>query len=40
MKVGVVYTSTTPELIEDVNREIKKELGNDVEIDALSFDVL
>ncbi len=34
MKVGVVYTSTTPELIEDVNREIKKELGNDVEIYA------
>ena len=34
MKVGVVYTSTTPELIEDVNREIKNVLGNDIEIYA------
>ncbi|MCR5670364.1 MAG: aspartate/glutamate racemase family protein [Butyrivibrio sp.] len=32
MKVGVVYTSTTPELIQDVNREIKSVLGDDVEI--------
>ncbi|MCR5107785.1 MAG: aspartate/glutamate racemase family protein [Lachnospiraceae bacterium] len=34
MKIGVVYTSTTPELIEDVNREIKGVLGGDVEIYA------
>ncbi len=32
MKIGVVYTSTTPELIADVNREITKVLGNDLEI--------
>lgn len=32
MKAGIVYTSTTPELIEDVNREIKKNLGEHVEI--------
>lgn len=32
MKVGVVYTSTTPELIEDVNREITYALGADVEV--------
>ncbi len=34
MKIGVVYTSTTPELIEDVNREITNVLGKDVEIYA------
>ena len=34
MKIGVVYTSTTPELIEDVNREIKSVLGDDIEIYA------
>ena len=34
MKVGIVYTSTTPELIEDVNREVKARLGEDVEIYA------
>ncbi len=32
MKIGVVYTSTTPELIEDVNREIRKNLGETPEI--------
>lgn len=32
MKAGIVYTSTTPELIELVNREIEKNLGSDVEI--------
>ncbi|MDO4648917.1 MAG: aspartate/glutamate racemase family protein [Eubacteriales bacterium] len=32
MKIGVVYTSTTPELIEDVNREIRKNLGDTPEI--------
>ena len=31
MKVGIVYTSTTPELIETVNTELKKQLGEDVE---------
>ena len=34
MKAGIVYTSTTPELIADVNREVKKQLGEDVEIFA------
>ena len=34
MKVGIVYTSTTPELIEDVNREVRGQLGEDVEIYA------
>lgn len=32
MKVGLVYTSTTPELIECVEREVRKELGEGVEI--------
>lgn len=32
MKAGIVYTSTTPELIECVNEEIKKNLGDNVEI--------
>ena len=31
MKIGIVYTSTTPELIETVNAELKKQLGEDVE---------
>ena len=34
MKAGIVYTSTTPELIEMVNDEIKKNLGEDVEIQS------
>lgn len=29
MKIGLVYTSTTPELIELVNREVLKQLGSD-----------
>lgn len=32
MKVGLIYTSTTPELIEIVENEIKKELGEEVEM--------
>lgn len=32
MKIGIVYTSTTPELIETVNNEIKKNLGDTFEI--------
>lgn len=32
MKVGIVYTSTTPELIECVNEEIRKNLGDAPEI--------
>lgn len=32
MKVGLVYTSTTPELIELVEKEVKSQLGNEVEI--------
>ena len=35
MKVGLIYTSTTPELIELVEREVKKQLGNDVELYSL-----
>ncbi len=34
MKVGIVYTSTTPELIADVNREVQAQLGTEVEIYA------
>ena len=32
MKLGIVYTSTTPELIECVNEEIRKNLGDTPEI--------
>lgn len=32
MKVGLIYTSTTPELIELVEREVKKNLGENVEL--------
>lgn len=32
MKVGVIYTSTTPELIELVNVELRKNLGNEIEL--------
>ncbi|MDO4305332.1 MAG: aspartate/glutamate racemase family protein [Eubacteriales bacterium] len=32
MKVGIVYTSTTPELIQMVNEEIRKNLGDRPEI--------
>lgn len=35
MKVGLIYTSTTPELIELVEQEIKKQLGEDVEMLSL-----
>lgn len=31
MKIGIVYTSTTPELIELVERELRKNVGNDAE---------
>ncbi len=31
MKIGIVYTSTTPELIKMVNEELTKNLGKDVE---------
>lgn len=34
MKVGLVYTSTTPELIHLVEREVKKELG---EVELLTY---
>ncbi|WP_130837626.1 aspartate/glutamate racemase family protein [Lachnoclostridium sp. Marseille-P6806] len=34
MKVGIVYTSTTPELKEDVNRELRRALGEEIEIYA------
>ncbi len=32
VKVGLVYTVTTPELISDVEREVKKQLGDSVEL--------
>lgn len=32
MKIGLVYTSTTPELIADLEREVRGRLGEDVEI--------
>ncbi len=32
MKVGLVYTSTTPELIELVNEEVRRQLGADAEL--------
>jgi Asp/Glu/hydantoin racemase len=32
MKIGIVYTSTTPELIDMVNAELNKQLGSHVEI--------
>ena len=35
MKVGLIYTSTTPELIELVEQEVKKQLGDDVEMLSL-----
>ena len=35
MKVGLIYTSTTPELIELVEQEIRKQLGDDVEMLSL-----
>ena len=35
MKVGLIYTSTTPELIELVEREVKKQLGGNVEMLSL-----
>lgn len=35
MKVGLIYTSTTPELIADVEREVRQQLGDDVELFSL-----
>jgi Asp/Glu/hydantoin racemase len=35
MKVGLIYTSTTPELIQMVEDEVKKQLGADVELYSL-----
>lgn len=35
MKVGLIYTSTTPELIELVEQEVKQQLGKDVELYSL-----
>ncbi|MDC7286944.1 aspartate/glutamate racemase family protein [Blautia schinkii] len=32
MRVGLAYTSTTPELIELVEREVRKQLGSEVEL--------
>lgn len=35
MKVGLIYTSTTPELIADVEREVKVQLGEEAELYSL-----
>lgn len=35
MKVGLIYTSTTPELIELVEREVKQQLGDATELYSL-----
>ena len=35
MKVGLIYTSTTPELIELVEREVKQQLGEQAELYSL-----
>lgn len=35
MKAGLIYTSTTPELIETVEREVRSQLGGDVELYSL-----
>lgn len=35
MKVGLIYTSTTPELIELVEREVKQQLGDAAELYSL-----
>lgn len=35
MKVGLIYTSTTPELIADVEREVKARLGEETELYSL-----
>lgn len=35
MKVGLIYTSTTPELIADVEREVRTQLGDAVELFSL-----
>ena len=32
MKIGIVYTSTTPELIADVNRVVREQLGTEIEV--------
>ncbi len=32
MKIGIVYTSTTPELIADVNRVVREQLGSEIEV--------
>ncbi len=32
MKIGLVYTSTTPELIELVNKEVRAQFGSDAEL--------
>ncbi len=36
MKVGLIYTGTTPELIEDVEREVRAQIGNEVELFTLA----
>lgn len=35
MKVGLIYTSTTPELIADVEREVRAQIGTEAELYSL-----
>ena len=35
MKVGLIYTSTTPELIADVEREVRSQIGDEAELYSL-----
>lgn len=36
MKVGLIYTGTTPELIEDIEREVRAQIGNEAELFSLA----
>lgn len=36
MKVGLIYTGTTPELIEDVEREVRAQIGSEAELFTLA----
>ena len=35
MKIGVVYTSTTPELIDNVQKELINSIGNEISFISL-----
>ena len=36
MKIGLIYTATTPELIADVEREVRAQVGEDAELYSLA----